>query len=169
MPVGVFVDEPPQAILDLTAELNLRTVQLNGDESPDEIAELSGLTVIKAIRMQRDIISAELKRWKASIEKLHLTHLAGFVLETAKTSQPGGTGVANDWGLVRELQTRGEFDGLPPIIAAGGLTPQTVGAVVREIRPYAVDVCSGVEAARGEKDERKIAEFIEAVREADGT
>lgn len=166
-PVGLFVDEPPQVILDMAAELNLRTVQLHGEESPDEVAELSGLTVIKAIRMERNKIASDLKRWKSAIEKLHLTHLAGFVLETASTAQPGGTGVANDWGLVRELQSRGEFEGLPPIIAAGGLKPGNVGAVVHEIRPYAVDVCSGTESARGEKDEGKIAAFIDAVRDAD--
>jgi phosphoribosylanthranilate isomerase len=166
-PVGLFVDEPPQVILDLTAELNLRTVQLNGEESPEEIAELSGLTVIKAIHVQRDQISAELRRWKTAIDRLNLKHLSGLVLETANTGQPGGSGVANDWGAIRELQSRGEFDGLPPLIAAGGLKPQTVGDVVRNIRPYAVDVSSGVESARGEKDEKKIAEFINAVREAD--
>lgn len=166
-PVGLFVDEPPQQVLDLAAELNLRTVQLHGEESPDEVADLAGLTILKAIRVQRDRISAELARWRQAIERQRLTHLTGLVLETANTAQAGGSGVANDWATIRELQSRGEFDGLPPIIAAGGLNPQNVAAVVRDIHPFAVDVASGVQSARRVKDEQKIAEFIRAVRDAD--
>src|SRR5438067_1641236 len=68
-PVGLFVDEPPQNILDTAAALNLRHVQLHGDESPDEVAELAGLTVIKAIRVARETISAELSKWRAMITR----------------------------------------------------------------------------------------------------
>ena len=89
------------------------------------------------------------------------------MLETGGTGVPGGSGVANDWTLVKELQSRGEFDGLPRIMAAGGLTPQSVGQVVREIRPFAVDVSSGVENSFGEKSAEKIGEFIRAVEKAD--
>ena len=162
-PVGLFCDETPQKILDVAAELNLRHVQLQGAESADEVAELSGLRVIKAIRVKRETISAELTHWRKMIAKLSLVHLSGFVLETAGTGVPGGSGVANDWPLVKELQSRGEFENLPKIIAAGGLTPETVGDVVREIRPWAVDVSSGVESALGEKSEAKMTRFIEAV------
>ena len=166
-PVALFCDEPPQKILDVTAELNVRHVQLQGNESADEIAELPGLRVIKAIRVSRQSIGDELKSWRDRIAKLKLNHLIGFVLETAGTGVPGGSGIANDWGLVKELQSRGEFANLPNIIAAGGLTPESVGDVVRQIRPYSVDVSSGVESAAGEKSEAAIAQFIDAVRAAD--
>jgi phosphoribosylanthranilate isomerase len=159
-PVGLFADEPPQVILDAAAELNLSHVQLQGEESPDEVGELAGLRVIKAIRVQRETISGELAKWRKMIGKLGLTNLAGIVLDTGGTAHLGGSGVANDWALINDLQLRGEFKDLPNMIAAGGLTPATVGNVVREIRPWAVDVSSGVESAFGEKSEAKIAEFI---------
>jgi phosphoribosylanthranilate isomerase len=161
-PVGLFCDESPQKILDVAAELNLRHVQLQGDESADEVAELPGLRVIKAIRVSRETISNELKHWRERIVALKLNHLIGFVLETANTGVPGGSGIANDWGRVKELQSRGEFENLPRLIAAGGLTPQTVADVVRDIRPWAVDVSSGVEESFGEKSEQKIRDFIRA-------
>ena len=166
-PVGLFCDESPQGILDTAAQLNLRHVQLQGGEAADEIAELSGLRVIKAIHVNGETISRELARWRDQIARFKLTNLVAFVLDTANTGVPGGSGVANDWPLVRELLTRGEFEGLPPLIAAGGLTPQTVGPVVRDIRPFAVDVSSGVESAFGEKSEEKIAEFIRAAGDGD--
>src|SRR2546421_2724798 len=155
-PVALFCDEPPQRILDVAAELNVRHVQLQGAESSHEIAYLSGCRVIKAIHVKRETISGELKHWRAMIAKLGLTHLAAFVLETAGTGVPGGSGVANDWPLVKELQSRGEFGGLPPVIAAGGLTPETVAQVVRDIQPWAVDVSSGVESEFGKKSPEKI-------------
>jgi phosphoribosylanthranilate isomerase len=168
-PVALFCDESPQKILDVAAELNVRHVQLQGNESADEVSELPGLRVIKAIRVAREAISDELRLWRDRIVKLKLDHLIGFVLETAGTGVPGGSGVANDWGLVKELQTRGEFANLPSVIAAGGLTPESVGDVVRQIRPYAVDVSSGVESAFGEKTEGKMAQFIDAVHRADAS
>ena len=96
-----------------------------------------------------------------------MRNLKGFVLETSGTGQPGGTGVANDWAAVALHQSRGAFERLPPIIAAGGLTPESVGRVVREVRPWAVDVSSGVEESRGVKSEAKIRAFVAAVRDAE--
>src|SRR3954462_14435252 len=66
-PVALFVDQPPQVVLDATAELNIRHGQLNGDEQPDEIAELGGLAVIKAIRVDRERIRGTLDRWRAAV------------------------------------------------------------------------------------------------------
>ena len=168
-PVGLFVDQPPQVVLDTAAELNLRTVQLHGDEQPDEIAELSGLTVIKAVRIERDRIRGTLDRWRAALALDELRNLRGIVLETGGTKEAGGTGVANDWALVRELKDAGAFDELPSIIAAGGLRPETVAAVVRDLRPWAVDVSSGVEAVPGQKSPEKLEAFVRSVREADET
>jgi len=167
-PVAVFVDEEPQTILDTAAELNVGHVQLNGGESPHDIAELRGLRVLKAIRAHRESLSDELSEWRDAIAESKLDHLVGFVLETA-SGKPGGSGIENDWPFIREAQAAGEFKGLPPIIAAGGLNPQNVAAIVRDIRPFAVDVSSGVESAVGQKSEEKIEAFIDAARQADSS
>jgi phosphoribosylanthranilate isomerase len=89
------------------------------------------------------------------------------VLETGNTAEAGGTGVANDWGAIVRQREAGGFEGLPQLIAAGGLTPETVGDVVRALRPWAVDVSSGVESSKGIKSVERIREFVRAVREAD--
>lgn len=95
--------------------------------------------------------------------KANLPALRGFVLES-DTKAVGGTGVENDWNAIAALQRDGAFGGLPPIIAAGGLRPDNVAAVVRTIRPYAVDVSSGVEDGSGGKSIEKIHGFIDEVR-----
>jgi phosphoribosylanthranilate isomerase len=87
-------------------------------------------------------------------------------LDTA-TEKGGGSGIENDWQTVATLKSEGAFDGLPAIIAAGGLTPQNVGQVVKLLRPFAVDVSSGVESSFGEKSLEKIRAFVDEVRAAD--
>ncbi len=166
-PVGVFVDADAGTILRIAAELGLGMVQLNGGESPALVRELKTLKVMKAIRVERQSLEAELASWKAVISSLKLSNLIGLVLEPGHSGQPGGSGVANDWETVRQQQERGSFGGLPAIVAAGGLSAETVGEAVRTVRPWAVDVSSGVEEAKGIKSARKIRAFVEAVREAD--
>ncbi len=162
-PVGVFVDMEPQEILDTAAELGLRNVQLNGEQSADDIAELEGLLVIKSLRVEPDNLSRQLEQFR----KTAPPNLVGFVLEPANTGQPGGSGVVNNWDAVTEAIATGAFNNLPPIIAAGGLKPESVADVVRQIRPFAVDVSSGVEESLGIKSAEKIARFAEEVRRAD--
>jgi phosphoribosylanthranilate isomerase len=145
--------------------MNLRLVQLNGSETPDHVASLRQYAVLKAIRVDPETFGADLEMWRDAIKRLRLTCLQGLVLETAATA--GGSGVANNWDLVAEHRKRGDFIGLPPLIAAGGLTPETVGDVIRKIRPWAVDVSSGVEDSPGRKSAEKIEAFIRAVREAE--
>jgi phosphoribosylanthranilate isomerase len=161
-PVGLFVDLPVSAIWDAVRSLNLRHVQLHGHESAEQVAELRGLTVLKAIRVDPATFGPEIEQWRRDIQRLKLTHLQGFVLETAGTV--GGSGVANDWELVALHRKRGDFVGLPPIIAAGGLTPDTVADVVRAVHPWAVDVSTGVESSPGRKSPEKIEAFIRAAQ-----
>jgi phosphoribosylanthranilate isomerase len=163
----VFVDEETDVIVETAADLGLRTVQLNGDESPAMIRDLEGLSVIKALRVDPETIESDLDEWRNAILEFELDNLAGFVLETARTGQAGGSGVANDWKTVQKQQELGNFEDLPPLIAAGGLTPETVADVIRQIRPWAVDVSSGVEQSRGVKSPERIAAFVDAVRAAD--
>jgi phosphoribosylanthranilate isomerase len=168
-PVGVFVDADATTIVETADDIGLRAVQLNGNEPTSLVYDLVSFSVIKAVRIRdREETELELDSWRDAREQLGLANLTGVVLEPGKTGQPGGTGVANDWELVRKLIDDGAFEDLPPLIAAGGLTPENVGEVVRRIRPWAVDVSSGVESAKGIKSAEKIEAFIRAVREADG-
>ena len=167
-PVGLFVDASVPHILSTARDLSLRHVQLNGHEPPEFVANLAGLRVIKAIRVDRDAFVETLATWRSAMRQLDLRHLCGFVLEPANTGTAGGSGVANDWATVIDAQRRGAFEGLPPIIAAGGLSPTNVAEVVRTVRPYAVDVSSGVEdGVVGEKSAARINAFVTAVRTAE--
>lgn len=164
--VGLFVDAPLERIVQTAHNLNIHTIQLHGQEPPELIAALKPLEVLKAVRVEKSKFAQTLAKWNLDIAKHHLDNLHGLLLETAHTPEPGGTGMPNDWQTVRDAQAAGLFDGLPPIIAAGGLNPETVGDVVRLLHPFAVDVSSGVEDIRRQKSRDKIARFAEAVRMA---
>lgn len=172
-PVGLFVDAPVWQVGDFCFRLGIRHAQLHGRETPGDVQQIMRMlpaTLLKAVRVQRGAMRAELDEWRRAIRTHGLTTLRGFVLETATASAngaPGGTGIENDWDAIRAEQQAGTFDGLPMLVAAGGLKPENVTQVVRTLRPWAVDVSSGVEAAKGRKSEDKIRAFIEAVREAD--
>src|SRR5690606_4985768 len=85
---------------------------------------------------------------------------AGFVFDSHAAGEPGGSGRSFDWGLLPRTLGR-------PLILAGGLTPDNVHDAVRAVRPWAVDVSSGIESVPGIKDERRMRRFVEAVRAAD--
>jgi phosphoribosylanthranilate isomerase len=164
--VGVFVDATAAEIRRIVELVPLSAIQLHGNESPHTVADLQPLKVLRAIEVDANI-SKHLADWREAIERLWLTNLSGIVLETSGGGAPGGTGAANDWELIQKLQAGAQFSGLPPIIAAGGLTPENVGEVVRKLRPWAVDVSSGVESGRRMKSAEKIEAFVRAVRAAD--
>jgi phosphoribosylanthranilate isomerase len=163
-PVGLFVDAPVQEVSQTARHLGLRHLQLHGHEDAATLRALNGFTILKAVRVARETFRAELDCWRREIAKGGLAHLRGLLLETAGSQ--GGTGAANDWEFVKSCQAVRAFDGLPPIIAAGGLTPENVAAVVRDVRPWAVDVSSGVEVSKGVKSPEKIAAFVDAVNAA---
>lgn len=162
-PVGLFVDAPVAAIRDSAKSLRLGAIQLHGHESPQTVAELAEFNVLKAIHADAATLDATLSTWREA----RLDNLRGILLETPGTG--GGSGQENDWEAICLAQERGSFEGLPPIILAGGLRPGNVATVVRMLRPWAVDVSSGVEAAKGEKSAARINEFLAAVRLADAT
>ena len=168
-PIGLFVDAPHDEVRNIANALNLRTVQLHGNEPPEVVAQLRDFSVVKAVHCDAENLPQILQTWRSAAAKLDLTHLAGLLLETANTGQPGGSGVENDWSGIASVIGPGQVTGLPPLIAAGGLTPENVGAVVRQLRPWAVDVSSGVEQAIGVKSLDKMRRFVSAVYEADQT
>ena len=161
-PVGIFVDATPQHIREVARHAGVTHLQLHGAEPEETIAALADFTLVKAVKVHADTFRADLERWDA-IAARH-PQLRGLVLETA-TAESGGTGIPNDWPTIRRVLA----DRRPhlAIIAAGGLTPDNVGAVIRDIRPHAVDVSSGVEEAVRVKSAIKVTRFIDAVRTAD--
>jgi phosphoribosylanthranilate isomerase len=159
-PVGLFVDADANRILHIAGKLGLSTVQFHGHERPELVNDVSPLRVLKAIRVD-DAIESTLAMWRQS----RPVNLAGLVLETAGIA--GGSGAENDWPRVAALKAKGAFDGLPPLIAAGGLRPATVTGVIRQIHPAAVDVSSGIEETPGRKSKTLMVTFAEAVRTAD--
>jgi phosphoribosylanthranilate isomerase len=167
--VGLFVNASAREICRILGDVPLGAVQLHGDESPRLVAELKPIRVIKALHLTAGDAAA-LAAWRAAVADLQLTNLIGILLETPNSGgERGGRGIANDFAGLHAMQTAGEFAGLPPIIAAGGLTPANVGDIVRLLHPFAVDVSSGVESARREKSAEKIEAFVRAVRAADGS
>lgn len=150
--VGVFVNWAPAAVGTLAASLRLQAAQLHGDETPKAVAALARrIAVIKVLRVDRSFSLARLAKYRAA---------SAFLLDGSRAGQYGGTGQRGDWGLARRAaQSR-------LIILAGGLTPENVAAAIRAVRPYAVDVASGVESQPGKKDPVKLREFVQEAERA---
>jgi phosphoribosylanthranilate isomerase len=157
--VGLFVDVDAAEILRVAGAVGLGYVQLHGDETPESVAALEGLRVFKAVAVRPASLLDDLARWREEIARQKLDNLAALILDSAT----GGSGLENDWAAIGEAIEGGAANGLPPLIAAGGLTPKNVGAVIRAIRPWAVDVSSGVESEVGIKSARAMGEFAAAV------
>jgi phosphoribosylanthranilate isomerase len=148
--VGVFVNPDPAFVDRAIGGCGLSLLQFHGDETSDFCTQF-GLLSLKALRMR----DAE------SLNRLEPFKTSAFLLDAYSSAAPGGTGDTFNWDLAVAAQKFGK-----PIFLAGGLTPGNVGAAVKKVRPFAVDVSSGVETAPGRKDPAKIRAFIEAVRNA---
>jgi len=146
--VGVFVDEPTEVIRQVVAETGLTAVQLHGSEHPDVVAELAPIACVKAFRI----------RDRADLEAMARYRVQGYMVDAFVPGLAGGTGKTVDWGLLEGFQAPG------PLILSGGLNPENVVEAVERVRPYAVDVASGVEAEPGRKDHGRVREFIARVR-----
>jgi phosphoribosylanthranilate isomerase len=150
--VGVFVNWPPMAVRALATALRLHTVQLHGEESPVEVAELAKThRVIKAIQVGRGFRPAGLTRFQWA---------DGILLDGFARGLHGGTGRTLDWKLARSARRYGR------IILAGGLTPENIAEAIRIAQPYAVDVASGVEERPGRKDPARLRALFAAVEAA---
>ena len=151
--VGVFVNETEDAMLEVTRAAGLTHIQLHGDEPPTVIDRLKrsapAVEVIKAVRVRAPFGTAQLARFKRANALL----LDGFDPE-----KRGGTGKTFDWSVVRKLGSRPRMR----IFLAGGLTPENVASAIETARPYAIDVCSGVEARPGKKDARRMKALLRA-------
>lgn len=146
-PVGLFVNEKPEVVRRIASDCGIRLVQLHGEESPQYCAELK-LPVLKGIRV----------RTREDVANLSAYRVDAILLDAYVEGIAGGTGTTFDWSLAVEAKAWG------PIVLAGGLTPDNVGEAISRVRPYGVDVSSGVESSPGAKDHAKVKAFVEAVK-----
>jgi phosphoribosylanthranilate isomerase len=151
--VGVFADPDPGEFAEIEQVCPTHLTQLHGSED-ERVVKACGPDIIKAVRFDPRTIGRDLDRWGACED-------IGAILVDGSA---GGAGETFDWTILAPLVEQCA----KPVILAGGLTPGNVGEAIRVVRPYGVDVSSGVERSRGEKDPRLIAAFCRAVREADG-
>ena len=148
--VGLFVNAAPDTIETVLSRVPLDLLQFHGNETPQQCRRYHR-PYVKAIHMQSGVNLTEKARLYADAE--------GLLLDTQVADVAGGSGQVFDWSLVPAGLGK-------PIILAGGLTPENVAAAIQKVHPFAVDVSSGVEMAKGIKDAAKISAFIEAVRKA---
>jgi phosphoribosylanthranilate isomerase len=160
-PIGLFADAPQQTIRQTALTLGLRTCQLHGHETPVDVRNLAPLRVIKSLVFQdAQTTRPRVEEWRG------ISNLSAILFDTPPlgAALPGGGGRAFDWKALGLLRDEGTLDGLPPVILAGGLTPSNVVDAMRAVRPWAVDVSSGVESSRGIKDPALVAAFCRAAK-----
>jgi phosphoribosylanthranilate isomerase len=157
--VGVFVDRPAPEVAELAARLGLDIVQLHGNEPPEDLVTLASFQIIRAFRLDRA------GGWRFVSEYMARASALGrapdaILVDAYVPGQSGGTGslVADD---VLDV-----IPPLPRLILAGGLNPENVALRVARLRPWMVDVASGVERAPGRKDLGRVAAFIQEARGA---
>ena len=152
--VGVFVNETEANMLAIARRVGLDYLQLHGDEPPDQVARLKReIPVIKAVRVRDSFRQTQLDAFDRA---------SAILLDGFDAHRHGGTGKTFNWNLARGS------NGSRRIFLAGGLTPENVAEAIRVARPYAVDVCSGVEARPGRKDPARIVALMWAVKAAVG-
>ena len=151
LPIGVFVNEEPKMVQDVMEACGLALAQLHGDETPDYCESLER-PVLRGIRLRdRDSLLAIAEyRGRAGVR--------GFILDAFSESVYGGTGETTDWALAAEAAKAA------PILLAGGLTPNNVQEAIQKVKPYGVDVSSGVESSPGKKDPAKVQAFVHAAK-----
>jgi phosphoribosylanthranilate isomerase len=159
-PVGVFVNHSIEEISEICEECQLQTVQLHGDEPPEQLARLaSDYRVIRAFRVGAQEIDA-ISEHLAACERLRAKPWACLVDGKTEGSF-GGTGKMAPWETLRRVYRTAEW---PPLVLAGGLTARNVAEAIRVIGPWGVDVASGVESSLACKDATMVREFIQNAR-----
>lgn len=151
--VGLFVDASHAEVEAVLAQVPLQLLQFHGDESPAFCAAFQR-PFIKAVRMTEavDVTAAE--------HRFAAAGAVGLLLDSYSPAAPGGTGETFRWERIPTVRQL-------PLVLAGGLSPDNVALAVQQVKPYAVDVSSGVEITPGRKDSARIAAFIKAARHLD--
>jgi phosphoribosylanthranilate isomerase len=151
-PVGIFVNWAAAPVTALCKALRLAAAQLHGDETTQVVdAVARRLPVIKVLRLGQGTATPDFPRFRTA---------SAFLLDSALSGQYGGSGTTGNWYLARSAAQSHR------VILAGGLTPENVAEAIRIVRPFAVDVASGVEARPGKKDPVKLRAFFDEVNRA---
>ncbi|KKC29531.1 MAG: phosphoribosylanthranilate isomerase [Caldanaerobacter sp.] len=145
--VGVFVNEPVEKVMEIAEKLKLDVLQFHGDETQEYIDNFKNFTVWKAIRI----------RSKLDLKKTGEFKVDAFLFDSFSEKGYGGTGEVFDWNILKAYKRE------IPVVLSGGLKEENVEEAIKLVRPYAVDVSSGVEVG-GYKDFNKMKSFIEKVR-----
>lgn len=145
--IGVFVDQELAAVREIATDLALDAVQLHGAETPEYARQLHFPFVIKALRVGSDFSAAAALNFPSD----------AILLDSYNSVLPGGTGETFPWSVAAGLRVK-------RLILAGGLTSANVAGAIEQVKPFAVDVCSGVETRPGEKDRAKVQRFVASVR-----
>jgi phosphoribosylanthranilate isomerase len=149
--VGLFVNvEAPEDVIQTARDAAVQVLQLHGDESPAYCQCLGSWPLIKALRLDR----------APSLQEVREYSVHAFLLDSRDDALFGGTGKTFDWFLADSVKE------IRPVLLAGGLKPENVGEAIRTVRPYGVDVCSGVESVPGKKDAGRLSAFMSEVRNA---
>ena len=147
MTVGIFVNESEERVRDIESQTGIQVLQFHGDESP-EYCERFERRVIKAFRVKD----------RESLHSILHYKVSAILLDSHTDGLRGGTGVPFDWGLAKDAALSRR------VVLAGGLTADNVGEAIKRVRPYGVDVASGVEKEKGIKDFGTMKKFIAEVR-----
>ena len=148
--VGVFVNEPEREMLTIARRVGLDYVQLHGDETADVVSRMRrSVRVIKAVRVRESFRVAQLANFKRA---------SSILLDGFDSRLRGGTGKSFNWKLAKSAGRKRQ------IFLAGGLTPENAAEAVSAARPFAIDVCSGVESRPGKKDAARMRALVTAVR-----
>ncbi len=156
---GGRLTEQPAQVLDQAA---VRWVQLYGEVTPDVVRRLRdrGLKPAVVVRVAEAGFARPVNALLAGCSH---AGPAAIVVDAYHRDKLGGTGEAFRWSWLTEARERGELAGWPPLVLAGGLTPANVAGALREVRPWAVDVSSGVESQPGVKDRARIVDLVQEV------
>jgi len=146
--VGLFMDQDASTINNIIRQVPLDMLQFHGNE-PEQLCTSFGMPYLKSVAMGGT---------DTTLESTGYASAAALLLDSNELGQPGGSGKTFNWQKVPQLSR--------PIIIAGGLDADNVGLAIEQLAPYAVDVSSGIESAKGKKDSNKMKDFIKSVRVA---
>ncbi len=151
--VGVFVNESIERVLEIANVTGLDAIQLHGDEAYDYVSEIHK-------RTQKEIYKAVRVTPEFDLNGVNDFDAHAILLDSFSKDEYGGSGKQFDWGIAKDVWTM-----IGCLYLAGGISAENVREAIREVRPYAIDVCSSVESSPGKKDKEKLVSFMAAAKE----